>query len=56
MIGGDQGTYDKAKDVIDCSKKMKLLGQADSGQLAKMTNQICIAVWIKAFRKQLILV
>ena len=44
MIGGDQGTYDKAKDVIDCySKKMKLLGQAGSGQLAKMTNQICIA-------------
>ncbi len=44
MIGGDQGTYDKAKDVIDCySKKMKLLGEAGSGQLAKMTNQICIA-------------
>ena len=44
MIGGDQETYDKAKDIIDCySKKMKLLGDAGSGQLAKMTNQICIA-------------
>jgi len=44
MIGGDQEPYDKAKDVIDCySKKMKLLGSAGSGQLAKMTNQICIA-------------
>ena len=44
MIGGDQTDFDKAKDVIDCySKKIKLLGKAGSGQLAKMVNQICIA-------------
>ena len=44
MIGGDQNDFDKAKDKIDCySKKMKLLGSAGSGQLAKMVNQICIA-------------
>ncbi|MFL2888698.1 MAG: NAD(P)-dependent oxidoreductase [Candidatus Pelagibacter sp.] len=44
MIGGDQDDFDKAKDKIDCySKKMKLLGNAGSGQLAKMVNQICIA-------------
>ena len=44
MIGGDQEIFDKAKDKIDCySKKMKLLGVAGSGQLAKMVNQICIA-------------
>jgi len=44
MIGGDQADFDKAKDKIDCySKKMKLLGNAGSGQLAKMVNQICIA-------------
>ena len=44
MIGGDQENFDKAKDKIDCySKKMKLLGSAGSGQLAKMVNQICIA-------------
>ena len=44
MIGGDQGNFDKAKDVIDCfSKKMKLLGDSGSGQLAKMVNQICVA-------------
>ena len=43
MIGGDQADFDKAKDKIDCySKKMKLLGSAGSGQLAKMVNQICI--------------
>jgi len=44
MIGGDQENFDKAKDKINCySKKMKLLGGAGSGQLAKMVNQICIA-------------
>ena len=44
MIGGDLVDFDKAKDKIDCySKKMKLLGKAGSGQLAKMVNQICIA-------------
>jgi len=44
MIGGDQADFDKAKDKIDCySKKIKLLGNAGSGQLAKMVNQICIA-------------
>ena len=44
MIGGDQVDFDKAKDKIDCySKKMKLLGGAGSGQLAKMVNHICIA-------------
>ena len=44
MIGGDQENFDKAKYIIDCySKKMKLLGSAGSGQLAKMVNQICIA-------------
>ena len=44
MIGGDHADFDKAKDKIDCySKKMKLLGKAGCGQLAKMVNQICIA-------------
>ena len=44
MIGGDQADFDKAKDKIDCySKKMKLLGKAGCGQLAKMVNKICIA-------------
>jgi len=44
MIGGEQESFDKAKHVIDCySKKIKLLGKAGNGQLAKMVNQICIA-------------
>jgi len=44
MIGGDKEDYNKASPIIRCySKKMKLLGKAGSGQLAKMVNQICIA-------------
>ena len=44
MVGGEQESFDKAKHIIDCySKKMKLLGKAGNGQLAKMVNQICIA-------------
>ena len=49
MIGGDQKDFDKAKDKIDCySKKMKLLGKAGNGQLAKMVNQICIGGLVQA--------
>ena len=49
MIGGDQEEYDKASHIIDCySKKMKLLGKAGSGQLAKMVNQICIGGLVQA--------
>ena len=49
MIGGDQESFDKAKDVINCySKKMKLLGKAGNGQLAKMVNQICIGGLVQA--------
>ena len=44
MVGGQQSDFEKAKPIIDCySKKIKLLGSAGSGQLAKMVNQICIA-------------
>ena len=44
MVGGQQSDFEKAEPVIDCySKKIKLLGSAGSGQLAKMVNQICIA-------------
>ncbi len=49
MIGGDKEDFEKAKDVIDCySKKMKLLGKAGNGQLAKMVNQICIGGLVQA--------
>ncbi len=44
MVGGDEGSYNKALPFIECYAKMvKLLGPAGNGQLAKMVNQICIA-------------
>jgi len=49
MVGGEESDYQKAEPVIDCySKKIKLLGTAGSGQLAKMVNQICIAGLVQA--------
>jgi len=49
MVGGEESDYEKAEPVIDCySKKIKLLGSAGSGQLAKMVNQICIAGLVQA--------
>jgi 3-hydroxyisobutyrate dehydrogenase len=49
MVGGEESDYKKAEPVIDCySKKIKLLGTAGSGQLAKMVNQICIAGLVQA--------
>ena len=49
MVGGEESDYQKAEPVIDCySKKIKLLGSAGSGQLAKMVNQICIAGLVQA--------
>jgi len=49
MIGGDKADFEKAKHIIECySKKMKLLGKAGNGQLAKMVNQICIGGLVQA--------
>jgi 3-hydroxyisobutyrate dehydrogenase len=44
MVGGDQAAYDRAVPVIDAyAKAIRRMGEAGSGQLAKMVNQICIA-------------
>jgi 3-hydroxyisobutyrate dehydrogenase len=44
MIGGRQEIFDRAKPVIDCfARQVTLIGEAGSGQLCKMVNQICIA-------------
>jgi 3-hydroxyisobutyrate dehydrogenase len=40
----DQASFDRVNPVIDAyAKRCQLLGNAGSGQLAKMVNQICIA-------------
>jgi 3-hydroxyisobutyrate dehydrogenase len=44
MCGGSAVAYAKAEPVMKAyAKQQKLLGEAGSGQLAKMVNQICIA-------------
>ena len=44
MVGGDQDKFDNAKPVMSAyGKTIELIGNAGSGQLAKMINQICIA-------------
>ena len=44
MIGGDLAAYEKAVPVISAyAKAVRRMGEAGSGQLAKMVNQICIA-------------
>lgn len=44
MCGGEADTYAKVEPVISAyAKSQRLLGEAGSGQLAKMMNQICIA-------------
>lgn len=44
MVGGDLSTYAVAEPVMQAyGKSIRLLGEAGSGQLAKMVNQICIA-------------
>ena len=43
MVGGDAGTFEKARPVIDCYARMVgLMGPAGAGQLTKMVNQIAI--------------
>jgi len=44
MMGGDEKAVKRAAPLIDCYARMQArLGQAGSGQLAKMVNQVCIA-------------
>ena len=44
MIGGDRAAVDKASQVIGVyAKAVRHMGEAGTGQLTKMVNQICIA-------------
>jgi 3-hydroxyisobutyrate dehydrogenase len=49
MCGGDEKAYAAAEPVIAAYARMcKRLGEAGSGQLTKMVNQICIAGLVEA--------
>jgi len=44
MCGGEQSSFSRAEPTLQhYAKSVRLLGEAGSGQLAKMVNQICIA-------------
>lgn len=44
MVGGDPASFQRALPILEhYARCVRLLGEAGSGQLAKMVNQICIA-------------
>lgn len=44
MVGGEHRHFERARPAIECyARHVALLGEAGSGQLTKMVNQICIA-------------
>lgn len=54
MVGGSEGTFERAKPLIDCyAKKSLRMGEVGSGQLTKMVNQICIAGLVEALAEGL---
>jgi 3-hydroxyisobutyrate dehydrogenase-like beta-hydroxyacid dehydrogenase len=54
MIGGDEDAVKRAAPLIDCYARMQArLGEAGSGQLAKMVNQICIAGLVQGLAEAL---
>ena len=54
MVGGDREIFNKVLPVMDCyAKACTLIGEAGSGQKAKMVNQICIASLIQGLSEAL---
>jgi 3-hydroxyisobutyrate dehydrogenase len=54
MIGGEESAVAKAAPLIDCYARMQArLGDAGSGQLAKMVNQVCIAGLVQGLAEAL---
>jgi 3-hydroxyisobutyrate dehydrogenase len=54
MVGGCEDVYERAKPLLDgYAKKSLWMGEAGSGQLTKMVNQICIAGLIQGLSEGL---
>jgi len=54
MVGGSEDVYERAKPLLDgYAKKSLWMGDAGSGQLTKMVNQICIAGLIQGLSEGL---
>ncbi len=49
MCGGEQASFDRVSPILSAyGKNVALIGEAGSGQLTKMVNQICIAGLVQA--------
>lgn len=54
MVGGEPEVFARAEPVIACYARMvRLMGQAGSGQLTKMVNQICIGSLLQGLSEAL---
>lgn len=54
MVGGAEATYAKAEPVLQPYARMtRLMGEAGSGQLTKMVNQICIVGLVQGLSEAL---
>jgi 3-hydroxyisobutyrate dehydrogenase len=54
MCGGDAEPFEKARPLMDSyGRAVTLIGEAGSGQLCKMVNQICIAGLLQALSEAL---
>ena len=54
MVGGAEASYAKAEPVLQPYARMtRLMGEAGSGQLTKMVNQICIAGLVQGLSEAL---
>lgn len=54
MVGGDEAVFDLARPVINAYARMvRHMGEAGTGQLTKMVNQVCIAGLIQGLAEGL---
>jgi 3-hydroxyisobutyrate dehydrogenase-like beta-hydroxyacid dehydrogenase len=54
MAGGEEADVERARALVGCyARRLRRLGPAGSGQLAKMVNQICIAGLLEALAEGL---
>lgn len=55
MVGGDEAVFHKAKPLLKLlGKNITLVGDVGSGQIAKVTNQIIVALTIEAIAEALV--
>ena len=56
MVGGEEDTFDAARDLLDAMGRPVHVGPSGTGQLAKLANQTIVAVTIAAVAEAMLLV